>query len=228
MGLDSGMVDELDAKTRAALAQLTEREKDCLRRRLYPQTAKEMALEIGVSPHAVEKRLKTACAKLNVSTSLEAGRLLEAYEKGAQLISQPPGFGCNGQRQDPFLNRPFWFGVCATILFSIALSLFLIVSKGSGLSLDFPQPDEIVLSAPATFKSLDKDKSGFLEGLEHPAILRAAGQPELKQGPDGISLEARTFTIDNTKRVQQRFYAEADRNGDLKVSPAEFDRWRTR
>ena len=54
MGLDSGMVDELDAKTRAALAQLTEREKDCLRRRLYPQTAKEMALEIGVSPHAVE------------------------------------------------------------------------------------------------------------------------------------------------------------------------------
>ena len=47
-----------------ALARLTENEKICLRRRLLPQTAKEMAIDLGISPHAVEKRLKMARAKL--------------------------------------------------------------------------------------------------------------------------------------------------------------------
>ncbi len=46
------------------IARLTENEKICLRRRLLPQTAKEMAADLGISPHAVEKRLKMARAKL--------------------------------------------------------------------------------------------------------------------------------------------------------------------
>ena len=66
----------IDARMQAALARLTDNEKECLRRRLRQQTAKEMALELGVSPHAVEKRLKMARAKLGLSSSLEAARLL--------------------------------------------------------------------------------------------------------------------------------------------------------
>jgi DNA-binding CsgD family transcriptional regulator len=44
----------------AAIARLTDNEKECLRRRLRPQTAKEMAIDLGISPYAVEKRLKMA------------------------------------------------------------------------------------------------------------------------------------------------------------------------
>src|SRR5690606_31515708 len=71
----------IDARTQAALARLTDNEKECLRRRLRQQTAKEMALELGVSPHAVEKRLKMARAKLGLSSSLEAARLLASTEE---------------------------------------------------------------------------------------------------------------------------------------------------
>lgn len=74
-----------DQRTTQAFARLTDGEKECLRRRLLPQTAKEMALDLGVSPHAVEKRLKMARAKLGVSSSLEAARLLAASE-GYQLL----------------------------------------------------------------------------------------------------------------------------------------------
>ncbi len=75
---------------RAALARLTENEKSCLRRRLLPQTAKEMALELGVSPHAIEKRLKMARAKLGVSSSLHAARLLALFEEGYQRAGPEP------------------------------------------------------------------------------------------------------------------------------------------
>ncbi|MBX3593729.1 hypothetical protein [Sphingomonas sp.] len=50
----------IDDATRAALDRLTEAEKMCLRRRFVPQTAKEMAIDLGISPHAIDKRLKMA------------------------------------------------------------------------------------------------------------------------------------------------------------------------
>lgn len=75
-----------DQRTTQALARLTDSEKECLRRRLLPQTAKEMALDLGISPHAVEKRLKMARAKLGVSSSLEAARLLAAAEGYQSLV----------------------------------------------------------------------------------------------------------------------------------------------
>ena len=78
-----------DARMDAALARLTDNEKECLRRRLQQQTAKEMAIELGVSPHAVEKRLKMARTKLGLSSSLEAARLLAASEQFGRLGPQP-------------------------------------------------------------------------------------------------------------------------------------------
>jgi DNA-binding CsgD family transcriptional regulator len=74
----------------AALARLTANEKECLRRRLLPQTAKEMATDLGISPHAVEKRLKMARAKLGVSSSLAAARLLAGAEQDQSLVPHIP------------------------------------------------------------------------------------------------------------------------------------------
>src|SRR6478752_10562687 len=80
----------IDVRMHAALARLTANEKECLRRRLQQQTAKEMALELGVSPHAVEKRLKMARTKLGLSSSLEAARLLAASEGYQRSGPQAP------------------------------------------------------------------------------------------------------------------------------------------
>lgn len=80
----------MEPETHAALARLTGSEKDCLRRRLLPQTAKEMAIDLGISPHAVEKRLKMARAKLGVSSSLAAARLLATAEGYQPLVPHAP------------------------------------------------------------------------------------------------------------------------------------------
>ncbi|WP_206185940.1 hypothetical protein [Sphingosinicella sp. BN140058] len=44
-----------------------------------------MALDLGISSHAVEKRLKMARAKLGLSSSLEAAKLVEAIERSGRL-----------------------------------------------------------------------------------------------------------------------------------------------
>src|SRR5688572_30871708 len=89
----------IDTRTHAALARLTDNEKECLRRRLQQQTAKEMALELGVSPHAVEKRLKMARTKLGLSSSLEAARLLAASEGYQQTGPHPSDLAQRADRK---------------------------------------------------------------------------------------------------------------------------------
>lgn len=78
-------VEEIDENTQAAIRRLTEAERECLGRCLRHQTAKEMALDLGISPHAVEKRLKMARAKLGLSSSLEAAKLVEKFDRSDRL-----------------------------------------------------------------------------------------------------------------------------------------------
>src|SRR3954465_125981 len=78
-------IDEIDENTRAAILRLTKAERECLKRCLSHQTAKQMALDLGISPHAVEKRLKMARAKLGLSSSLEAAKLVESLEGSGRL-----------------------------------------------------------------------------------------------------------------------------------------------
>ena len=75
----------IDESTRAAIMRLTIAERECLKRCLNHQTAKEMALDLGISPHAVEKRLKMARAKLGLSSSVEAAKLMESLEQYGRL-----------------------------------------------------------------------------------------------------------------------------------------------
>jgi DNA-binding CsgD family transcriptional regulator len=88
-------MDVIDESTRAAILRLTIAERECLKRCLDHQTAKQMALDLGISPHAVEKRLKMARAKLGLSSSLEAAKLVESLERSARLgpgsSDLPPG-----------------------------------------------------------------------------------------------------------------------------------------
>jgi len=73
------------------ITRLTEREKEALRRWLGHKTAKEIALDLGISHHAVEKRLKMARVKLGVGSSLEAARALAAAERYQQAVTGSAG-----------------------------------------------------------------------------------------------------------------------------------------
>ena len=77
---------------RNSLSRLTEREKVCLRQWLQHKSAKEIAADLGISHHAVEKRLKMARIRLGAASSLEAARMLVEAEGYGQAVSTPlPG-----------------------------------------------------------------------------------------------------------------------------------------
>lgn len=73
----------------AAIKRLTPAERECLRRCLEHQTAKQMAIDLGISAQAVEKRLKMARAKLGLSSSLEAAKLVETVDRSHRLGPSP-------------------------------------------------------------------------------------------------------------------------------------------
>ncbi|RYD65850.1 MAG: hypothetical protein EOP58_06660, partial [Sphingomonadales bacterium] len=72
------------------IATLTEREKICLRQWLQHKTAKHIAADLGISHHAVEKRLKIARIKLGTTSSLDAALLLREAEQSDQTVAYPP------------------------------------------------------------------------------------------------------------------------------------------
>lgn len=124
----------IDARTQAALARLTDNEKECLRRRLRQQSAKEMALELGVSPHAVEKRLKMARTKLGLSSSLEAARLLAASEEYQRTGSHASDLPVVASASDGRRHRQLMWGVPIVIVAAAALALLAQTSGVAPLS----------------------------------------------------------------------------------------------
>jgi len=109
-----------------SLSKLTEREKICLRQWLQHKSAKEIAVDLGISHHAVEKRLKMARIKLGAASSMEAARLLGGAERYGQALAQSPDLACDAVPPHPGTTRPALVGVVAMILVgAIVLGLLL-------------------------------------------------------------------------------------------------------
>lgn len=66
----------------AELAQLTDGQRDCLRLVYQHMKSKDIARVLGVSPHTVDMRLRTAMRTLSVASRIEAARLLVHEEAG--------------------------------------------------------------------------------------------------------------------------------------------------
>lgn len=77
-------------ETNDRIVKLTEREKVCLRLWLQHKSAKEIATDLQITHHAVEKRLKIARMKLGATSSLEAARLLDAAERYGSTVAHIP------------------------------------------------------------------------------------------------------------------------------------------
>ena len=111
---------------RNSLSRLTEREKICLRQWLQHKSAKEIAAELGISHHAVEKRLKMARTKLGATSSLEAARMLAEAEGYGQAVAQSPDVASEALRLHSGRTRLTVMGVAIMILVgAIVLSLLL-------------------------------------------------------------------------------------------------------
>jgi DNA-binding CsgD family transcriptional regulator len=111
---------------REPLSRLTEREKLCLRQWLQHKSAKEIAADLGISHHAVEKRLKMARTKLGATSSLEAARMLGAAEGYGQTVTQSPDLVSDAFPLHSGFTRLTILGVAIMILVgAIVLGLLL-------------------------------------------------------------------------------------------------------
>ena len=108
------------------LARLTEREKVCLRQWLQHKSAKEIAVDLSISHHAVEKRLKMARAKLGAASSLEAARLLSEAEGYGQTVAQSPDLSPHALPVQKGFKRPLIFGaIIMTLIGAVVLALVM-------------------------------------------------------------------------------------------------------
>jgi DNA-binding CsgD family transcriptional regulator len=178
---------EIDDKTRAALGRLSAGERECLERRLRHQTAKEIALELGVSPHAVEKRLKMARAKLGLSSSLQVAQLLAAAVEYQQTGPQTADLPSTPPASDKRFDRPLILGGLVMIL--VTAAIIALVAQSSGGAADGgvaprPGPSGAVAmpSAPAGETKRDEFRmlpaSEFVDGT--PEELRAFAEDRFR------------------------------------------------
>ena len=75
------------------LSRLSDGQRTCLRMVLMHMSSKDIARELGISPHTVDRRLKTAMQILDVDSRVEAARILARHEGGAAyqpLVYQTP------------------------------------------------------------------------------------------------------------------------------------------
>jgi DNA-binding CsgD family transcriptional regulator len=215
------------------VARLTEREKESLRGRLNHMTAKEIALDLGVSHHAVEKRLKMARTKLGARSSLEAARMLAEVDGYQGAVAAPPDHAERPSLRHSPLRRMFLpGGFVMIVVFFAALGLVGLpedkMNAGNAASETVvvrPKPGDLEIVFTPDFDQLDQNGSGYLEGDEVPQLVRAVGSPTLERnGEESATVSGDSFVIAPTAD-RDAFYRAADTDGDGKVSRAEFGIW---
>jgi DNA-binding CsgD family transcriptional regulator len=112
------------------LAKLTEREKVCLRQWLQHKSAKEIAVGLGISHHAVEKRLKMARTKLGAASSMEAARILGEAEGYGQTVARTPDLVPHALPIQTVFTRPLILGAITMSIIAAAVLALAIGPTG--------------------------------------------------------------------------------------------------
>jgi len=233
---------------RNSTERLTQREREALRGWLQHKTAKEIALDLGVSHYAVEKRLKTARLKLGVSSSLEAARMLANADGYGRTVAQPADLPAPEALRNKWLTRPIILGAATMSVITALILAFALqgASGGSDLQPQTPASDaarnavvhqggsqnmveaslaEIVSITQTTFQHLDEDNSGFLERTESPVSAHEGPQPVYRRDEDGRVVPTGEMVERNDENVRDEFYERADKNGDDRISYTEYHQW---
>lgn len=154
------------------IARLTEGEKVCLRLWLQHKSAKEIAADLAITHHAVEKRLKMARIKLGASSSREAARrLLEAEACGA-TVAQPPDLAVALDAPQSGLDRRLIIGGTAMSLIAAAA---LVIAMPPLAQEAVPVSAEAV-KAEAVLSERDEQLNILLGGLLASAEIDPEGE----------------------------------------------------
>jgi DNA-binding CsgD family transcriptional regulator len=221
------------------ITRLTAREKEVLRAWLQHRTAKEIAIDLGISHHAVEKRLKMARTKLDAGSSLEAARMLAqaegATEGYGQAVTAAPDLS-PAQPQGP--SRRYRSIILGAIAMSLAIVLALALTTGGQPSAADEDLAAVTAAASAAvanaeieieidgdlgklFAHHDTNDSGYLENPESPFV-------EIEfiddSGPEPLDSTAAISAGGDPDQIAE-FYATADSDRDDRISLAEFTDW---
>lgn len=183
-------LEVIDERTRAAILRLTMAERECLKRCLKHQTAKEMALDLGISPHAVEKRLKMARAKLGLSSSLEAAKLVDSLERSSRLGPQASDLHSGSARPDEVgsmaapRNETAWimrhraYLVSGAMLMSVLAAVALIIGVQSSGAVDGPISPPPAGASASTAATNSVPNPGTEAALRSLVAGLASGSPD--------------------------------------------------
>ncbi len=204
-----------------AAARLTAREKEVLRAWLDHKSAKEIALDLGITHHAVEKRLKMARTKLGAGSSLEAARMLaqaEGMSQGyGQAVTASPDLPAPPR---PVPSRRYRSIILGGIAVSLCAVLALALAPAPARP---PAITEIEIDGDLgkLFAHHDTNGSGYLEQPESPFVEIAFLDDTSPEPQDGAAVIGGGITPDHIAE----FYAAADTDGDSRISLAEFTGW---
>jgi DNA-binding CsgD family transcriptional regulator len=206
--------------------RLTEREKEVLRAWLGHSTAKEIAIDLGISHHAVEKRLKMARTKLDAGSSLEAARMLAEAEGAAEqyqpTVTIPSDLPPTPTERPSSRYRPIIFG---GIAMSLAVVLALVLASPDAAPTAESADIAIGGNLEPIFDQLDTNSSGYLESPESPFVELALFDTAYPVEP-GADHNGNAILGDSSDPEQvAEFYAAADTDADGRVSFREYYAW---
>jgi DNA-binding CsgD family transcriptional regulator len=184
-------IDVIDETTQAAIQRLTIAERECLKRCLRHQTAKQMALDLGISPHAVEKRLKMARAKLGLSSSLEVAKLVESSERSGRLVPGPPDLPSSNAKPDEVgsvaaaPNETAWIAlrhqvyvISGAMLMSFFAAAALIIWVQSSGAVEGQATPSASVSSASTVAPISLPTAGTEAALRRLVAGLASGSPD--------------------------------------------------
>lgn len=190
---------------------LSERERESLEGVLAYKTAKEMARDLGISHHAVEKRLKRAREKLGAATSLEAARAYASHYgktvSGFPDLSDDPAPRHDAPTADGPAFRALHLGGSLTMFTTILLAATL----GAGTAAHDAD----------VFTLLDRDGSGYLEQNEFTATVSGPNITALRAVP-GEPAAPRTIGPEEAQAMIGQLFERLDLDKDGRINRDEF------
>ena len=190
-----------DEEAALLVSRLTIKERECLIRWLNHETAKQIALTLGISHHAVEKRLKSARAKLGVGSSIEAAQMLARVEGYGQTVSQSSDLSDEASAVHTKRSNPLKIGA---LIMTPILAVLATIALQADLAVP---PAEYGIAVEAD--SLTVHDSGQVDAF---TVVRLRGQADGQDNPTDEEL---------TEYLDEQF-RKFDNDGNGSIESGEF------